>query len=76
VAEKKTVGGLENNQADIAAYPRRPEIFILRFIPLMKTLAGIRLIHLEVEGGRLDCLLFLTRQFGEAVGKCVCDAEI
>jgi hypothetical protein len=64
-----------NDQPDVAIHPHRPELFVLRLVQLMETHAGIGRIELQVERRRLDGLLLLASEPGEAVGEGVGDPK-
>lgn len=45
-------------------------------IQLVEAVSGVGRVELEVEGGGLDGLLFLTGELGEAIRECVGDSEV
>lgn len=65
-----------NDQADIAADAHRPEVAVLGLIEFMKLHPRIRRVDLQVKCRRLDGLLLVARQAGEAIGERVGDAEV
>ena len=75
VAEQKAGGRLVNDQPDVAAHPHRPEVLVLCLVELVEAHAGIGRVELQVERRRLDGLLLVAGQSGEAVGEGVGDAE-
>ena len=75
VAEQQAASRLVDDQPDVAADPHRPEVLVLRLVELVEAHAGIGRVELQVEGRRLDGLLLVAGQAGEAVGEGVGDAE-
>ena len=75
VAEQEARLAPVNDQPDVAADPHRPEVLVLRLVELVEAHAGIGRVELQVEGRRLDGLLLVAGQAGEAVGEGVGDAE-
>ena len=55
--------------------PHRPEILVLRLVELVEAHARIGRVELQVEGRRLDGLLLVAGQSGEAVGEGIGDAK-
>src|SRR6266516_3150184 len=76
IAEQEARSALVNDQPDVAAYSHRPKVFVPHLIELVEAHAGIGRIELQVERRRLDGLLLVAGQSGEAVGECVGDAEL
>lgn len=76
VTEQKGCIALMDDQANVAANTHRPEIFVLRFVELVKAHAGVGRIDLQIERGCLDRLLFVASKASEAIGECIGDAEI
>ena len=76
VAKQQTVLRLVHNDADVAANADGPEIFVLRFVELVKAVTGISRIDLQVEYGCLHSLLFVAGQLREAVGEGIGDSEL
>jgi len=76
ITKEETVAGLMDNYPDVTTDPHRPEVFVFSIVELVELHAGISRVHLQVKGRGLYCLLLLTGQFGEAVGKCVSYAEL
>ena len=64
-----------SNQPNVATDSNGPEIRIASAIELVELHPRIRRIELQIEGGRLDNLLFIAGQLSEAVGECVGDSE-
>ena len=64
-----------NDQPDVAVHPHRPEVLVLRLVELVEAHAGIGRVELQVERRRLDGLLLVAGQSGEAVGESVGDAK-
>lgn len=64
------------DQANVQAYPYRPEILVTGLIQLVKAHARIRRVHLLVEDRGLDRLLLVAGQAGKAAGEGFGDAEI
>ncbi len=56
-----------DNQSYVGADSHRPEIPVPGFGKLVKLHSGAGRIDLQIEGGRLDALLLVTGQPGEAV---------
>ncbi len=75
IAEQQARFAAMNDQTNVAADPHRPEILVLAAIQLVEAQAGAGGIQLQVEGRRLDELLFVVGQAGETIGKGVGDAE-
>lgn len=63
VAEQKAALSLVDNQSNVAADTNGPEVFILRFVELVKAHSRVSRVELQVKGSRLDGLLLLA---GEA----------
>src|SRR5690606_20326100 len=64
-----------DDQPNVGVHPHRPEIRILGAVQLVEGKPGRGGIELQVEGGRLHCLLFLRGQPGQAVGERVRNPE-
>ena len=75
VAKQETGVGLVNDQADVAAHAHRPEVLVLRLFELVESAVPDGRVQLQVESRRLDRLLLVSGQPGEAVGERVCDPE-
>ena len=60
----------------IEIHPNGAEIPVLRALQPVKAMPRIFRVHLQIERSRLDCLLFVAGQLGEAVGECVGDTEV
>jgi len=65
-----------NDEPDVAADAKGPEIRIPGLVQLMELHARTGGIQLEVKGRRLDGLLLFVVQLCEAVGKGVGDTEL
>jgi hypothetical protein len=65
-----------DDQPNVAADPHRPEVLVLRLLELVELHARGRRVDLEVERRRLDGLLLVARESGQAVGEGVGDAEV
>ena len=76
VAEQQARLGPVDDQPDVAADPHRPEVLVLRLVELVELQPGLRRVDLQVEGRRLDGLLLVAGQAGEAVGEGVGDEEV
>ena len=76
VATQQTEISLVNNQADIAIDANRPEILVPSPIEFVKLQSRIGWIQLQFKGSRLDRVLFVACQFGEAVRKRVGDSKL
>ena len=75
VAEQDARLAPVNDQPDVAIDPHRPEILVLHLVELVEAHAGIGWVELQVERRRLDGLLFVASQSGEAVGERVGNAK-
>ena len=60
--------GREVSLFGVAAYLHRPDVFVLGLVELVEAHAGIGRVKLQVEHHRLDRLLLVADQTGEAVG--------
>ncbi len=76
VAEQQRLIGSVDDQADISVHADRPEPLVFRAIELVEAEARCRRIQLQVERGRLDRLLLVTGQPGQAVGEGICNQEL
>jgi hypothetical protein len=76
VAQEQAAGGLVDDQPDVSVHPDGPEVLVLRPVQLVELHPRAGRVELEVEGGRLDRLLLLTGQPGEAVRERVSDEEV
>ncbi len=75
VAEQQAVSRLVDDQPDVAADADRPEVLVLRLVELVKLMPGLAGLSCKIERRRLDGLLLVAGQAGEAVGEGVGDAE-
>src|SRR3972149_2345303 len=76
IAKKETFAGLMDNYPEVTADPHRPEVLVFRIVELVELHARIGRVQLQVKGSSLYCLLLLSGQFGETVGKCVSYPEV
>ena len=76
VAEQQAALALVHDHPDVAVDPYRPEVLVLRLVQLVETHSRIGRVELQVEGGRLDGLLLVAGESGEAVGEGVGDQEV
>ena len=76
VAEEEAGGCPVDDQPDVATDPNGPEVLVFRPIDLVQLQPRMRRVHLQVERRRLDRLLLVAGQLGEAVGEGVGDAEL
>jgi hypothetical protein len=65
-----------NDQADIPVHADGGEVLVFGLFQLVELHSGAGRVDLQVKSGRLNRLLFVAGQLGEAVGKCVGDAEV
>ena len=75
VAQEEVTLGLVHDNADIGAYPHRPEMLVLGFVDAMELETRVGRIYLEIESGILDGLLRLNGEAGEAICKTIRDPE-
>src|SRR5213593_3517701 len=75
VTEQEAFTALVDNQADVAADPHRPEVWVLRLVEPMKLQPGLRRVELQVERCHLNGFLFLGGEAGKTVSKRICDPE-
>lgn len=68
--------GLVNDRTEVPIHPAGPEVLVLRTIEIVELRPWIRGVQLEIEGSRLDSLLLLARQPGEAVREGFSDPEL
>src|SRR5680860_1462982 len=71
IAQEQTRRRLVNDQADVSAHANGPEVRILRLVEAVELHARVGRVHLEIKGRGLDGLLFVTAEFGQAVGEGV-----
>ena len=64
------------NDADVAARARRPEVFVFGLLNPVQAHAGVRRVQLEVEGCGFDGLLLVAGKAGQTVGECVSYTEV
>jgi hypothetical protein len=76
VTKEEAVGRAVDDDPNVRADPDRPEVVVLRPVQAVEAEPRPRRIHLEVEYGRLDGLLLVPREAGEAVGEGVGDEEV
>ena len=76
IAKKQAIPCFVDDQPNIAARPNRPEILVPYIIDFVKTHTRIGRIDLEIKGCGFDYLLFVTGEFGEAVGEGICDSKL
>lgn len=75
IAKQQAGIGSMHDQPDVAIHSNRPESAILRLIELVELQTRLSRVQLEVEGRRLYGFLLIAREFGQAAGKRVCDAD-
>lgn len=76
VAQQKAVRAHVHDQPDVAAHAHRPEVLVARLVQLVKAHARVGRVQLQIEGGRLDGLLLVAGEPGEARGEGVGDAKV
>ena len=76
IAEEQARLGLVDDQAQIEADARRPEVTVLRLIDAVHLGAGLGGVDLEIEGGGFNGFLLFGCEAGEAVGEGVGDSEL
>ena len=75
VAEQEARVGAVEYEPEIEVRAGGPEVTVFRLVDPVELEAGLCRVRLEIEGGRLDGLLLVARQTGEAVEKRVGDSE-
>ena len=75
VAEKKAGLGAMHDESDVAVNANRPEVLVLRLVEAMEIHSRIGWIELKVKSSRLDDLLLVSRQPGEAIAESVSDEK-
>ena len=75
VAEQDARTALVNDQPKVASHPDGPEVLVPCLVELVEAHPRIGGVKLQIEGGRLDRLLFLACEACEAVRECVSDQE-
>lgn len=72
---RETARRFVNDQSDIGTHAHRPEVLVARLVELVELHSRIGRAHLQIKRRRLDGLLLVTGQPGEAVGERIGDAE-
>ena len=75
VAKQQAGIGPVYDQSNVRVHADRPETLVFGPVQLVQLQTRMGGIQLQVKGRCLDGLLFVSRQFGQTIGKGVGDAE-
>src|SRR5579863_5676 len=76
IAQQQTGIGAVHDQPHIARHPNRPKPPILRLVEPVELQTRMRRVHLEIERRRLNSLLLIARESGEAIRERVGNPEL